>query len=53
MSWIKVDADVCHLAKRFEVVVWDPEGLGDCRTIPEKVYLREIEKARDVLMEFE
>lgn len=44
-SW----TDACNLAKKFDVVVWGPGDLRDCHTAREKVALREIEIAKEVL----
>ncbi|MEM0203593.1 MAG: M20/M25/M40 family metallo-hydrolase [Archaeoglobaceae archaeon] len=44
-SW----TDACNLAKKFDVVVWGPGELRDCHTTREKVDLREIEIAKEVL----
>lgn len=44
-SW----TDACNLSKKFDVVVWGPGELKDCHTNREKVDLREIEVAREVL----
>lgn len=44
-SW----TDACNLAKKFDVVVWGPGDLSDCHTVREKVNLREIEMAKEVL----
>lgn len=44
-SW----TDACNLAKKFDVVVWGPGELGDCHTVREKVSLKEVEIAKEVL----
>ncbi|MCS7122193.1 MAG: M20/M25/M40 family metallo-hydrolase [Archaeoglobaceae archaeon] len=45
-SW----TDAINLSKKFDVVVWGPGELKDCHTEREKISIREIEIAKDVLI---